>query len=266
MNFENELLYLKEKIEIAETADDLNYLRIVNEKKYWWTSILLTGLFYGLNGKIGKMIISWIINPFTFWIYGIYLIFTSYKDEKEFNERMEFYIMKRKKELDKISKNYSEFETETEDDFKEDNLDPKSINIPISNSISSLKNYEKQAHELENLYKIKEKIALELIEKRFTPPQITYDKFIGIINSCNHIFYNQSKSALDIIKVSTSHTSRVDEELKKKLDILKSIIKKVDELTNELAINLSNTEQSSDDVKDLLEDMEKLVDSVKEYS
>ena len=101
MNFETELMILKERIEKADSIDDLDYLRRTNMKKFWWTSILITGLFYALNGKIGKMIIGWILAIPTLGIYPLYLIYTSYKDEKEFNDQMEFYIMTRKKELNK---------------------------------------------------------------------------------------------------------------------------------------------------------------------
>ncbi len=103
MNFETELIYLKERIEKAESLDDLEYLRRTNEKKYWWTSILITGLFYGLNGKVGKMILSWVLGVITFGIYALYIIYTSYKDQKEFNDQMEFYILNRKKELEKTN-------------------------------------------------------------------------------------------------------------------------------------------------------------------
>ncbi|MCQ2738273.1 MAG: hypothetical protein MJ224_06655 [archaeon] len=81
----------------------MEYLRRTNEKKYWWSSIFIVGLFYGLNGKAGKMILSWIISVFTLGIYGIYIIYKSYKDQKEFNDSMELAIFKRKKELDQIN-------------------------------------------------------------------------------------------------------------------------------------------------------------------
>ena len=99
MDFEVELQLLKMKIKEAEDVYELNYLRRTNEKKYWWTNIFLTGLFYGLNGKIGKMILSWIMSPFTLGIYHLYLIYTAYKDQEEFNDSMELAIFKRKKEL-----------------------------------------------------------------------------------------------------------------------------------------------------------------------
>jgi len=165
-------------------------------------------------------------------------------------------------------KNYTEVNTKKQVNvIEENNLKSKSINPTISNNILSLKVYEKQIQELESLYKIKEKFAIELIEKRFTPPQLTYDRFIGVIDSCNQIFYEQVESASNIIEVATEHTPRIDEEIKKKLSTLKSLIETIDELTNELAINLSNSSEEfySDEVKYLLDDMKNLVDSIKEY-
>ena len=55
MIFDEELTLLKEKIANAEDVDELNYIRTTNQKKYWWTSIFIAGLFYGLNGKVGNM-------------------------------------------------------------------------------------------------------------------------------------------------------------------------------------------------------------------
>ena len=37
MYFEEELDILKEQIDHAEDIEELNFLRKVNEKKYWWT-------------------------------------------------------------------------------------------------------------------------------------------------------------------------------------------------------------------------------------
>ena len=154
-----------------------------------------------------------------------------------------------------------------DDAHDKDSLKFEAVDPVFSENTSSFKIYKKQIHELENLYEIKEKIACELIEKRFSPPQITYDRFIGVIDSCNVLFHNQAESALKILELAIEHTPKVDAELKKRLETLKSIVEKIDELTNELAINLSNSEEESysEDVKDLLDDMQKLVESVKEY-
>jgi hypothetical protein len=44
-------MQLKEKVEKANSVDDLDYLRRINKKEYWYTSILILGLFYGVMGK-----------------------------------------------------------------------------------------------------------------------------------------------------------------------------------------------------------------------
>ena len=58
---------------------------------------------------------------------------------------------------------------------------------------------------------------------------------------------------------------RVDAELENKISILKSIIDQIEDLTNELVININSDEESHDNVKNLVDDMEDLIDSVKEY-
>lgn len=134
------------------------------------------------------------------------------------------------------------------------------------NNIESLNVYKTQINDLKSLYGVKEKIAKELIEKRFEPPQLTYDKFISSVDSCTGLFNNQSDVALNIINLATEHTSELDYEIETRINILKSIIEKIDSLTNALVINIGQTQSEEDKtVNDLLEDMEKLINSIKEY-
>lgn len=107
MAFEMELQVLKQQISQAQDMNELNYLRATNEKKYWWSSIFIVGLFYALNGDVGKMIISWILSFFTLGIYGLYIMYTSYRDQNEFNNQMEYAILQRTKELGGNATGYS---------------------------------------------------------------------------------------------------------------------------------------------------------------
>ncbi|MDR3222406.1 MAG: UvrD-helicase domain-containing protein [Methanobrevibacter sp.] len=164
-------------------------------------------------------------------------------------------------DVDKIESEASKIEAEINRIKKEDYLESK-----------SLKTYEKQIHELESLYYTKEKVAREVIKKRFSPPQMTYDRFIEMIESSNQIFHKHSKSALNIIEVAKLNTPLManlkrDEELKKTLNTLKSLVKRIDNLINELALSLGNSTKDSysNEAKDLLDDMQKLIDSIKEY-
>ena len=131
--------------------------------------------------------------------------------------------------------------------------------------VESLRHYEKEINNLNLVFDIKEKVVRELIEKRFEPPQITYDRFMSSIDSCRRLFDAQSRSALNIIHLAVDDTERVRREIEGKIDAMKRIINQIEDLTNELVINISSSEESADEVKNLLDDMENLIGSVKDY-
>ena len=126
-------------------------------------------------------------------------------------------------------------------------------------------NYTKEINNLISVFNIKQKVVRELIEKRFEPPQLTYDKFIANIDNCEKLFNIQAESALNILQLSTGASQIVKKEINNKINIMNSILHQVEDLTNELVINMSYDENSSNEIKNLLEDMEKLIDSVKDY-
>ncbi|WP_405307038.1 hypothetical protein [Methanobrevibacter sp.] len=142
---------------------------------------------------------------------------------------------------------------------------PVQTTVEESSGLESLKKYEKEINNLKVLFNVKEEVVRELIEKRFEPPQITYDKFISSIDNCHKLFYAQSDAALNIINLAVEDTPRVQDEIKNKIDAMKTIINQIEDLTNELVINISSSNESEDEVKNLLDDMENLIDSVKEY-
>jgi hypothetical protein len=132
-------------------------------------------------------------------------------------------------------------------------------------SQAPLKRYEDEVNNLKVEYDAKEKVVVNLIEKSFAPPQITYDKFMTTVNNCNKVFNNQVDSALNIVKLTTRETPRIDTELENKISNMKAIISNIDDLTNELIINLSSNKKSNSDVENLFDDMKDLIDSVKKY-
>ena len=134
-----------------------------------------------------------------------------------------------------------------------------------SSGLDSFKRYEKEISNLKVLFNVKEKVVRELIEKRFEPPQITYDKFMSSIDNCHKLFYAQSDAASNIIDLAVEDTPRVQDEIEGKIDAMKKIIDQIEDLTNELVINISSSGESTDEVKNLLDDMENLIESVKDY-
>lgn len=134
----------------------------------------------------------------------------------------------------------------------------------VNGNVSSLKKYEEEIDNLKVLFDVKEKVVRDLIEKRFEPPQITYDRFISMVDKSHKMFYNQVDASKNIINLASDDSPRIQNELGGKISNMKTIISQIEDLTNELVINISS-DQSDEEVKILLDDMENLIGSVKEY-
>ncbi|MDO5831286.1 hypothetical protein [Methanobrevibacter sp.] len=166
-----------------------------------------------------------------------------------------------------LYKQTSSKKTAKTETIKQEKAMPQKIISPVreDTGLESLKKYEKEANNLKALFDVKEEVVKDLIEKYFTPPQLTYDRFMNVVDSSHKMFYNQHDSALNIINLAAEDTPRIESELEAKLSNMKAIIDQIEELTNELVINLSSDDKTNEDVKNLLEEMENLISSVKEY-
>ena len=118
-------------------------------------------------------------------------------------------------------------------------------------------------NELKKEFDESELATKELIKAKFEPPQITYDRFIAVVDNCSEIFNEQYSSAINIINFSNNDSERVDEEINSKINILQSLIDKLNDLSSELAINISKTKD--DDIDNVLNDMENLISSIHNY-
>ena len=137
--------------------------------------------------------------------------------------------------------------------------------VESEKGLSSLNRYVNEVEELKSVFDSKEIKVRDLITKRFEPPQMTYDRFMTTIDKSHDLFYHEADGALNIAKYAVEDTPRVEGEIESKIDTLKSIIDQIEDLTNELVINISSDEKSSDDVNILIDDIDNLIDSVKEY-
>lgn len=145
------------------------------------------------------------------------------------------------------------------------NNDDVKIDVSEVSSVESLKEYQNEINNLKVIFEVKEDVVRQLIEKRFEPPQITYDKFMNTIDNCNKLFYTQADRASNIINLAVEDTPRIRGEIEGKIDAMKKIIDQIEELTNELVINISSDSDSQNEVQILLDDMENLIGSVKDY-
>lgn len=162
---------------------------------------------------------------------------------------------------------YAKIENKSQSTKKQADGEPKvEVKETVEDTgLGSLKKYEKEVNNLNVLFDVKEKAVRDLIKKRFEPPQITYDKFISMVDSSHKLFYAQSEGAMNIIHFAAEDTPRIESEIQNKIDVMKRIIDLIEDLTNELVININDDDKLKDDVDNLLDDMENLIGSVKEY-
>ncbi|WP_458403733.1 hypothetical protein [Methanobrevibacter sp.] len=137
--------------------------------------------------------------------------------------------------------------------------------IPVEESLDSLKEYDVEVNNLKVIFDVKEGVVRELIDKKFEPPQLTNDKFMTMIDSCHKLFYSEVDSAQNITKLAVEDTPRIRDELDGKIRNMKTIINQIEDLTNELVININSDSRSENDVEILLDDMENLISTVKDY-
>ena len=162
-------------------------------------------------------------------------------------------------------KNYTKIKAKKENKKIKQKKTTEQTSTEEIQEVESLKKYEKEIYNLKVLFDVKQEVVRDLIKKRFEPPQITYDKFISLIDSCHKIFYSQYDGVENIIKLAADDSPKVQNEINNKINIMKKIINQIEDLTNELVININSSQESEQDVSNLLDDMGNLIESVKKY-
>ena len=159
------------------------------------------------------------------------------------------------------------FEKKTEQKVKENKNNEEAVNVNIQEGVvPAFKFYENKFNELAEIYPIKEKNVMELIEKRFEPPQLTYSRFKRVVDDSHETFYSQLKAGHKILELSTEYSTKVEDELKNKVLVLNSIIQGLDKLSEELVLNISQQESESyDEINELFEEFSRVTSSVKAY-
>lgn len=125
--------------------------------------------------------------------------------------------------------------------------------------------YDAKIDELEKEYNIKQSRATELVEKLFDPNHMAYERFSASITKSNNLFDIQVGIARKMAEIDANDNPFVVKEMEGKLNTLQTFIDKMDDLTNELIIHLSSNKKDNDDINNLFNDMDDLIDSVKDY-
>ena len=125
--------------------------------------------------------------------------------------------------------------------------------------------YGDEISKIENEYNLKQSQASELVDKLFTPSDMAYEKFTSAIKKSNQIFNNQLSVVKKMDELDFDGNELVEKEIESKLKTLDKFIDKIDSLINELVIHISSNKKDDDEVNNLFEDMDDLIDSVKNY-
>lgn len=220
----------------TKTISLLIYVVFVLYRSFSSTSFLAE-VFIGLFLFVPALLIGSLIH---------YLLLDREQEKKEItNTPPEPKVIQKPKEVTPIK------QIKKESKLKQDNKKP------IFDS------YKIQVNNLKSKFDIKEKNVRDLIEKRFPSPQITNAKFNSIVDECCEVFNQKTEVISTIVDSTTEYSSKIENELKSNINVLKEINIKLDNLTNELVIALS--EEKNTGVDDLLEDIDKLTDSIKDY-
>ncbi len=140
---------------------------------------------------------------------------------------------------------------------------PKAPEEPVIKKAPS--EYESKITKLEQEYNIKQKKASELVEKLFDPDHFAYERFTSSITKSNNLFSIQVDIARKMDEMDASENPFVVRELDAKMTTLETFIDKMEDLTNELIIHMSSNKKDNDDINNLFNDMDDLIDSVKDY-
>lgn len=135
--------------------------------------------------------------------------------------------------------------------------------IPQKVIIPEYIEYQRQLDDLNSKYIIKEKSTRHLIEKRFEPPQLTYTRFISGVDKSSELFNKHLQSAFTMINLADEYSPRIASEIETKINILNSILDKLESLANELVLNDDLTKK--EEVDNLIGEMDDLINSVHDY-
>ena len=134
---------------------------------------------------------------------------------------------------------------------------------PKEEAVKVPSKYKPEIDKIEEEYNSKQEKATELVEKLFDPTHMSYSKFTNAIKRSNQLFANQLKITQRMMELDSNDV--VDGEIENKINTLNAFVDKMEELINELVIQLSSNKEDNDELNSLFNDMDDLIDSVKDY-
>ncbi len=125
--------------------------------------------------------------------------------------------------------------------------------------------YEDQLNQLKDAFDAKEKKLRNLIKERFGSGNLTSNRFLRVVENSHENVYNLYNSGLDLINYTSQPSQQVEEKLLERMNNINSINEEMEKLTVELILNSHDDEKSEDNIKNLVNDMEKLINDISKY-
>lgn len=132
-------------------------------------------------------------------------------------------------------------------------------------TVNEFDQYRKRLNELKAMYDIKESNARKLIEERFEPPQLTYDRFIANVDNSTKMFNENADAISGILELGSDSNPEISEEIESRMDVLESLVQKMDDLIDELILSMSKEDKKEKNPTGFMHGMDHLINSVKEY-
>lgn len=145
-------------------------------------------------------------------------------------------------------------------------MDPEDT-IPVKEEVPAeeLNKYEIRINRLKDSYDEKEEKALHLINKSFNPKEITYSRFVEQINRNHEIFYKKVDLALELNSLIDDSPDGIEDKLEKTIEVLEGMLEQLKSLIVEFIINPIYDKKSEEEIKSLHEEMDNLINSIKNY-
>ena len=184
---------------------------------------------------------------------------------------IEWYESKRMNVFKK-EKNKSKEEDKSDKDIKKDDIVTDLFDETFKNDdfkdikFIPIMGYQEEffvLKELKDLYDSKEKVVIKILQKKFDENEMSYKRFVFLIDKCHEMIYEEIKDAFNLISYTSYSPDYIEIIFKKHFEKIEKIIDKIDELMNNLVMN--ERKNSTSEYKSLLEDMDSLNKSVYEY-
>lgn len=170
------------------------------------------------------------------------------------------------KKRDIFKKHDFDEEDKSDKDIKKDDILTDLFNETFKNDDFIPINYQKEffvLNELKDLYDSKEKVVIKILQKKFDENEMSYKRFILLIDKCHEMIYDEIKDAFNLISYTSYSPNYIEIIFKKHFEKIEKIIEKIDDLMNNLIVN--ERKNSTSEYNSLLEDMDSLNKSVYEY-